>query len=61
MFVAGGADVQLGVKQAVVESQKSTRGVREATATNVPAVSSSIMAPSTTVKGHTFKCNILGV
>ncbi|KAL1809199.1 hypothetical protein ACET3Z_026189 [Daucus carota] len=50
----GGGDVQLGVKQAVVESQKSTRGVREATATNVPAISSSIMALSTTVKGGGF-------
>lgn len=61
MFVAGGADVQLGVKQAVVASQKSTRSVREATATNVPAVSSSIMASSTLVEGHIFKCHILGV
>ncbi|XP_063937771.1 uncharacterized protein LOC108196917 isoform X2 [Daucus carota subsp. sativus] len=50
----GGADVQLGVKQAVVASQKSTRSVREATATNVPAVSSSIMASSTLVEGGGF-------
>lgn len=53
IFVAG-ADAQVDVKPAVVPSQKSTRGVPKAPAANVPAVSSSTMAPSTPVKGCIF-------
>lgn len=52
--VAGGADVQVGVKLAVVSSQKSIRGVPKAPVANVPAVSSSTMPPSTPVKGRIF-------